>query len=195
MAAAYSIFTEEMDLVAHIAIARAERTFEDKSSDLRTDLVLGAMEVLKGNLFMGVGPGNSNVVIHNVNPFIPDKFRATVHNIYLIVATETGVIGVVLFVALMLVPCKRVLHALRRGDAECTRDFGDNAVGFIACFVSLYFAMLWYVGMFHESEFPLIMTLIGAALGSSKQMMSRRQQQRVTGAQAAPAYALAGARV
>lgn len=192
----YAVFTEELDYVAQIAVARAERTFEDKSSDLRTDLMLGAMEVLKGNLFMGVGSGNSNVVIHNSNPFIPDKFRATVHNIYLIVATENGVIGALLFILLLLTPFKRVMQALRLSKTrELSRQFVDNGIAFLACFTSLYFAMLWYVGMFHESEFPLIMTLLGAALGSSAHLMRQLQPARsAAGLQPSPSFFPAGAR-
>jgi len=193
MGIAYSVFTEELDFVAQIAIARAERTFDDKSSDLRSDLVLGAVEVLKGNLLMGVGSGNSNLVIHDSNIFIPDKFRATVHNIYLIIATENGVVGVVLYVLMLLVPFKRIWQTLRLKGAEISREFGDNAIGFFACFTSLYFAMLWYVGMFHESEFPLIMTLIGTALGSTDRMLLQlRQNQAAKRARTAPAYGAAG---
>lgn len=164
---AYTVLPSETEFLMKLALARAERTFDDKSSNIRTDLIEGAITVLEDNYVFGVGPGNSKVMIQESNPFIPAWFRATVHNIYLIIATESGILGLLLFLLLLHIPFVRVLRLLRQGSAILPKDLLDNSVGMIGAFVGLLFAMLWYVGMLSESEFPLIATLIGAALGMS----------------------------
>jgi O-antigen ligase len=165
--AAYAVLPEETEFLIELAFARAERTFDDKSSSIRTDLIAGAFTVLEDNYLFGVGPGNSKIMIQESNPFIPTWFRATVHNIYLIIATEAGIIGLAFFLMIMHWPLVRVLRLLRHGSAILPKDLLDNAVGMVGALVGLLFAMLWYVGMLSESEFPLIATLIGAALGMS----------------------------
>ncbi len=174
-ALAFTFYGERMELIGRAAWARTERIFDDRSSSLRSDLTDAAFVVMYKHPYMGVGMGNSNEIIHASNTFIPDRFRATVHNIYLIVATENGLIGAFLFLLILWWPLRRILRLLRAGAAERFRESGNVAIGFLSCFVSLYFAMLWYVGMFHESEFPLIMTLIGTALGLSRTMQRRLQ--------------------
>ncbi|MEK7728007.1 MAG: hypothetical protein AAB354_06295, partial [candidate division KSB1 bacterium] len=126
----------------------------------------------------GVGLGNSKIMIMESNPYIPSWFRATVHNIYLIVATETGVLGCALFIVLTLWPLFKMVKAMRYYSAGLARETFDNAIGFIGGFVGLGFAMLWYVGMFNEAEFPLIMLLVGAALGLSASMQRRAAQRK-----------------
>ncbi|MDZ7290457.1 MAG: O-antigen ligase family protein [candidate division KSB1 bacterium] len=169
----YTFFTTEFQLVSEMVIARIGITFADQSYDIRSDLVNGALVVMKGNLWMGVGLGNSKAMILESNPFIPKWFTATVHNIYLIVATESGVVGAVLFMIIILWPLLRILKALRRRKMEMHREGMDYLIGFIGCFVGLYFAMLWYVGMLNSCEWPLIMTLIGSALGISEQALRK----------------------
>lgn len=170
---AYALFPEEIGFLMELVYARAERTFDDKSSNIRSDLLTGAWTVLGENYVTGVGLGNSKIMIMESNPFIPSWFRATVHNIYLIVATESGIIGFVLFLMLNLWPFFRILKMTRYYNANMPRETLDNAIGFIGGFVGLGFAMLWYVGMFNESEFPLIMLLVGAALGVSSNLQRR----------------------
>lgn len=164
---AYTVLPSETEFLLKLALARAERTFDDKSSSIRTDLIEGALTVLEDNYVFGVGPGNSKIMIQESNPFIPAWFRATVHNIYLIIATESGLIGLLLFLILLHLPFIRVLRLLRQGSGVLPKDLLDNAVGMVGAMAGLFFAMLWYVGMLSESEFPLIATLIGAALGMS----------------------------
>ncbi len=173
LAVAYSLFTAELDFVFEVALARAGRIFEDKSSDIRSDLLDGALIVLKDHPYTGVGAGNSSQVIHSSNSFIPDHFRATVHNIYLVMATENGYFGALLFVLVILWPLRKILRALRTAGAAVNYHDSANAIGFVAAFASLYFAMLWYLGMFHESEFPLIMTLIGGSMGTSAAILRK----------------------
>ncbi len=175
---AYALFPEEIGFVVELVYARAERTFDDKSSNIRTDLLTGAWQVLGENYVTGVGLGNSKIMIMESNPYIPSWFRATVHNIYLIVATETGVLGCALFIVLTLWPLFKMVKAMRYYSAGLARETFDNAIGFIGGFVGLGFAMLWYVGMFNEAEFPLIMLLVGAALGLSASMQRRAAQRK-----------------
>ncbi len=182
LAAAYAILPEETEFLIELAFARAERTFDDKSSNIRTDLIAGALTVLEENYALGVGPGNSKIMIQASNAFIPTWFRATVHNIYLIIATEAGIVGLLLFIILLYLPLAKTLKLLRRGGAVLPKEVLDNAVGIVGSLVGLYFAMLWYVGMLSESEFPLIVTLIGAALG-----MSSSGMRQIAAAKAKPA--------
>lgn len=170
---AYTVFPDEIGFVLEVVYARAERTFDDKSANIRTDLLAGAWQVLGENYVTGVGLGNSKFMIMESNPFIPSWFRATVHNIYLIVATESGIPGLALFLMLNLWPLFRILSALRRYNVALARETFDNCIGFIGGFVGLGFAMFWYVGMFNEAEFPLIMLLVGAALGLGASMQKR----------------------
>ena len=174
-ALAFTFFEERMELIGRAAWARADRIFNDKSSSLRSDLIDAAFIVIEKNPYMGVGMGNSNEIIHASSTYIPDHFRATVHNIYLIVATENGFIGAFLFVVILWWPVRQIVRALRAGSAGKFRAEGNLAIGFLASLISLYFAMLWYVGMFHESEFPLIMTLLGSAMGISRTLLHRLQ--------------------
>ncbi len=180
VALAFTFFEERSELIGRAAWARTIRIFDDHSSNLRSDLTDAAFVVLQKHPYLGVGMGNSNEIIHASNTFIPDRFQATVHNIYLIVATENGLFGAFLFVLLLWWPLRQIVRVLRAGGAEKFRVSGNFAIAFLACFTSLYFAMFWYVGMFHESEFPLIMTLIGAALGLSRTMMRRLQPAKAT---------------
>jgi O-antigen ligase len=170
--AGYTLFTENFEYIWELMEIRIGRTFEDKSSNIRSDLITGALIVLEGNPFMGVGLGNSKATILASNPFIPRWFNATVHNIYLILTTESGVIGGSLFVIIMFWPLIKIWKALRRHYKDMPSETLDNTIAFLGCFVGLYFAMLWYVGMLLQCEFPLIMTLVGSALGLSSRILA-----------------------
>jgi len=74
---------------------------EIKSTEQRLIYASQAWQLIKKRPFMGVGLGNYTLAVHNeIDPNIKSWGYQPVHNIYLLVLAELGIIGFIFFVSL-----------------------------------------------------------------------------------------------
>jgi len=75
---------------------------EQKSLNDRQEYVMQAKEVISENFWLGVGAGNYTAEIAQRNPEHQIWQIQPVHNVFLLIWSELGMIGLLLFVALLL---------------------------------------------------------------------------------------------
>ena len=77
---------------------RGEQDLEVASIHLRVEFTKQAMEIIKNRPIAGVGIGNYTLGVYNfVNGSWPGYYYQAVHNIYLLVLAELGIIGALMF--------------------------------------------------------------------------------------------------
>ena len=90
----------------------------DESIVVRQELIKSSLLMIKENLFLGVGLNNFLIELpgyQKINNYFLDL--QPVHNIFLLVATETGLIGLVFFLWFMFKTYQRIMnHELRIKD-------------------------------------------------------------------------------
>lgn len=75
---------------------------EQKSLDDRSEYVLQSKEIISENFWLGVGAGNYTAEVAQKNPEQSIWQIQPVHNVFLLVWSELGIIGIVLFLAILL---------------------------------------------------------------------------------------------
>lgn len=76
---------------------------EQKSFSERIDYQNQSIALIKNNLLFGVGSGNYITAVQkNIDPDLPYYLYQPVHNIYLLVASEIGSLGLLIFISLLL---------------------------------------------------------------------------------------------
>ena len=170
-------YQDELSLIAEALSRRVEILPGSRSSTTRYNLVLASSELIMNNPVLGVGLGKSNELLHFTEYDIRERFSSTVHNIFLIIATEGGLVALLLFILALWQPLKRMFLILRRKSTQHDIDEAIVAAGLFGGYSSLFFAMMWYTGMLDQSELPLILTLLnlGLAIGSKKQTQSDKE--------------------
>jgi len=101
--------------------AIAERLFADDAGSVASRLpqIEIALNVIKSHPLIGVGVNNYAEVMHqydNTSERITSWFPMTVHNVYLLIAAETGIAGLLFFLVFLFHFFKTGFHVLRRGD-------------------------------------------------------------------------------
>ncbi len=120
--------------------ARLEVTPIAGAYDERLRLAIVAIEVIVQNPLLGIGPG---AYATQYQPYIPQELAGywmyEVHNYYLLRAAETGVIGCLAFILLLVLG---LMHGLRlsHGIRPISRILG---LGMSAAIVALAFEMNW----------------------------------------------------
>jgi O-antigen ligase len=86
----------------------AER-LEIKSTTERLDYFNQAWQLIKNHPFIGVGLGNYTLAVHNeINPNLQSWDYQPVHNIYLLILAELGIIGLILWLAVVFFIVKKL---------------------------------------------------------------------------------------
>ena len=160
-----AIFFEELSVFTDALTQRVEKLPGSRSGTTRYNLALGAIQLIDENLLWGVGLGKSNELLHYTDYEIRERFSSTVHNIFLIIATEGGLVALVLFLIFLWQPIKNLYRVAKKRPGVAQEEDSFAAAGLLGGYSSLVFAMLWYVGMLDQSELPLIMTFLHLSLG------------------------------
>lgn len=159
------VFTyfDELSLFSKALAERVQMLPGSRSESTRYNLILGSAELIAENPWFGVGLGKSNELLHYTEYEIRDRFSSTVHNIFLIIATEGGIIGCLLFFLVLWRPFKHIYRIARVKRETSGEENRVAAAGMVGGYSALLFAMLWYTGMLDQAELPLIMTFINLA--------------------------------
>jgi putative inorganic carbon (HCO3(-)) transporter len=102
---------------------------DNGSAESRVPLMNLALRISKDNLLLGVGPNNFTVAM---DPYLTSEFRHAflyaVHNKYLLVLSETGIAGLLAYVAFLLGALRDGWRTWKAGD----RLLSPLALGFTA---------------------------------------------------------------
>jgi O-antigen ligase len=143
-------------------IMRLQNEPIDTSYDERAGLMRIAFEVISHSPLTGVGPG---AYAHRYKAYVPndfaDQWMYTVHNEFLLRAAETGVVGGIAFVVLLLVGFRLAVR-LTRAPTSTTRTM---ALGWSAGLISLAWQMYWvpWTGFEYNALLWLFLGLTDAA--------------------------------
>lgn len=145
---------------------RVEMLPGSQSETIRYSLLLASSQLISDSPILGVGLGRSNELLHYTEYEIGDRFSATVHNIFMIIATEGGLVACWLFLLAIWQPLKHVHGIAKAGRKKSTTKLtGLLAAGLVGGYSAILFAMLWYTGMVEQAELPLILTYFNLAMG------------------------------
>ncbi len=142
----------------------AARIHSDHEADAqeRWQLVLIAVEMVKAHPLIGVGINNARDRLHE---FVPASFGRTdwvyvVHNQYLLVTAETGLLGLAAFLSLLATGVRAALRALRSGD----REVSEAGALLLASLVIMVWGMQadFYAG---TQMYLLLWVVLGMATG------------------------------
>lgn len=109
-----------------------QTTISSSSYDIRVKLAQASVLVFKSRILIGVGLGNFIVSLsQNYNNWDYLYWLQPVHNIFLLIGSETGLIGLLLFVGLIVLIIRRSLYryiaiSKNKRDNEITRYQTDN---------------------------------------------------------------------
>jgi len=119
-----------------------EFSLNDASLNVRIPLAIESLYILQNNPILGVG-GN-NFVHYLVNydvteALVSETFPAPVHNFYLLLANETGLLGLMIFSLIFFEVVKNFLKRIRNMENEEKR----MAIALFASLVSFLLYGLW----------------------------------------------------
>jgi O-antigen ligase len=142
-----------------------QRRLEESVSDAydeRAGLMRIAFEVIKAHPVFGVGPGAYSHVFKEYLPAGMDQWLYTVHNEYLLRAAETGIIGGIAFVWLLLAALRQSRDLLRYSSSPEIRAL---ALGWGAALLYLAWQMYWvpWRGFGYNALFWFMLGIIEAA--------------------------------
>ena len=151
--------------------------FDQESTDIRATLFWAGLEMFKQHFLTGIGVGNYKAMIHLYGD--PNATLENVaHNTYLETATEMGILGLLVFAAILFfswLSLRRVRIATRTREGD-TRVINTAARGLEAglfgamvaiCFLSaLHVRLLWFVVILSMCLRPLTLEATEATTAS-----------------------------
>ena len=93
------------------------------AAEVRLPLIQVALAMIADNPAFGVGPSSYGSVMRNYDEtpgLVTEHFDWPVHNVYLLIAAETGLPGLLLFLALVIIASGRGWMVLRNSSADPT---------------------------------------------------------------------------
>lgn len=144
-------------------------SLEDASFIVRSNLVSQALSMIKEQPLFGVGIGGFTAYMQNydLSPLqIANSFPAPVHNAYLLVASEMGMIGLVLFLALPYMLMKLFLKSVK----SLSKETKLIAISLFSSFGVYFFNGLWDPRTFGDRIGFLFLFLLGILVN----ILSRR---------------------
>jgi O-antigen ligase len=150
-----------------------DRLFGDDlgAASSRATMARQALRVIEANPVLGVGANNYAIWLEPYTPEISDLQLRTVHNKYLLVWAETGVVGLVAFLGFLLSVIWRGWKVWWLGDHELS----PLALGFTVAIVGQMAHM--FFDIFHSR--PQVQTLwLVAGLVTAMQQMGGKNDQR-----------------
>ena len=126
-----------------------ERRLEIKSYNERLESIKNSLPIIKKNWAAGAGIGNYTLALNRQRPGQESFYYQPAHNVFLLVWSEAGIIGLLFLVGLIIFVFMRLL---RRPEYGSSRD--DNGVGILVALVvlmtfdhwlwSLHFGVLFF---------------------------------------------------
>ena len=92
-----------------IKLSNVNERLEINSNVERVASTRESFEIIKNNLWLGVGMGNYISELKNLNPDLEDWNYQPVHNIYLLVVSEIGIIGILLICLALVLLVKKFI--------------------------------------------------------------------------------------
>jgi putative inorganic carbon (hco3(-)) transporter len=146
--------------------------FFQTSGNLRTDDLalrgrassnLAAYEMIRSNPLFGVGLNNYDYLYNEYSKSLGLAVVSTeraAHNLYLEVAAESGLIGLLVFITILIISINTVLKARKKYLQVGNQDMADLVTGFLAALM-VYLVAAFFVHAAYPRYFYL---LIGMAL-------------------------------
>lgn len=145
-----------------------QRTLTDWAVEQRAGLMLVGVLMFVAHPIVGVGPGGFAVELGTFGPQIPElwDYLPTPHNAYIQMAAETGIIGLLAYVA-FLAACLIVL--VRRANLAAARNSSEHDISLRRCLL-WSFATACCVGMvvwpFAHGTGQAVLLLLAAGLAA-----------------------------
>lgn len=139
---------------------------EDNAIQGRASENLTAWVMIMDRPLLGVGLSNFSTLYQDYSKSLglaPSARNRSPHNLYLEVAAETGVIGLVVFLALVGLAMRSILHARRRFLESGMQDYANMAAGFAIAFTGYLLGAVFV----HASYPRYFYLLIGIAFSLS----------------------------
>lgn len=93
----------------------AETSFFEEAVQYRVELIADAVSIIRSHPLTGVGLGNFIPALNTVREQLSlGLYFQPVHNIFLLIAAETGILGVSLFVWVLIKTCRTILFKMGR---------------------------------------------------------------------------------
>jgi O-antigen ligase len=120
--------------------------YEDRAVQGRASENLTAWVMIMDRPLTGVGLSNFSYLYQDYGKSLglaPSARNRSPHNLYLEVAAETGVIGLVVFLTMIVLAMRSILQARRRFIAAGMDDYANMATGFAIAFAGYLIAALF----------------------------------------------------
>jgi O-antigen ligase len=168
------------------ALARITEFHADQGSG-RVDLWQVGLHVFRDHPIFGVGAGNFRVIepsyaIADINlrsTHLVVDLTKVVHNTYLHLLTEIGLIGLALFISIIVAALALGIRAIKTfsqlGDLEMEILARGLLVGTIGMFAAFFF-----ISAQHEKQIPLLLGALAALFGISQKLASGARHARST---------------
>jgi len=104
------IILSTFPLVHEISLRFLQTSLSDESVTERTELLSASLKMMQAHPFIGVGLDNFIPALAPLQKPMPlGLYLQPVHNIFVLVLAETGIVGFVLFIWFLVVTVKRIM--------------------------------------------------------------------------------------
>ncbi len=114
----------------------SQERLEINSNVERIETTKDSFELIKNNLWLGVGLGNYTSELQNIKPDLAAWDYQPVHNVYLLVLSEVGIVGW-LIIILLFVFCLKKYKDIKRYKKDIIKE--NNFVFLFFCFFVFLF--------------------------------------------------------
>ena len=146
-------------------ISDFEGRFEKKLAYMES-----AIQIMEMKPLLGVGQGNFGLLLEETDFPFYHHGEGVVHNIPLLIGSESGYIGFLLFIVVILYVTIKCLKEMRSKPSNLHQAVTGGALIGIICIV---FDMQWSAGLIHHSLLPLFFVILGIAF--SRQSLYQRE--------------------
>ena len=153
------------NLFSDLVLTRLSRDtrLEIKSNTERIESLKSAREIISDNWLFGVGVGNYTQYLHKIEPNLKAWDYQPVHNVFLLIWSEIGIIGSVLFLSVFCA----IVYILWKRDGT-TKDEIYIIALLASMFVLFQADHWWWSGHFGMLFLGLIMGLVFDKLPAGK---------------------------
>jgi O-antigen ligase len=132
-----------------------------------------ALDMIKNSVFLGIGQGNFTVVSQNYFSMLAPWVLQPVHNIYLLIAVETGIFGLASFLAFIFFIFKRARVEIKAlADTNKLFLYSLLFIAYNFLFIGLFDHFLWDLQQ-GQLLFWVVLGIIAAFSSSLKKRRAR----------------------
>src|SRR5206468_10284566 len=153
-----------MALIFHSSIAARLSGDDEVSAHVRIPLMATAFRIISDHPVLGVGVNNYTAAPPDYASMHQDDWIFTVHNQYLVVWAETGLVGLAAFLWFLAATIRSGLEAWRRND----RLLSPLALGFTAALIGQMVHM--QVDLFNGRPQLQLLVTVAALIGAMSRM-------------------------